>query len=149
MALTGTEPGSCYLDRNFFACNFMRAPESHGETVVGWSVMEPKDNNPETDAEKPATPAAEATAGETPIVEAEDPVAGLDAVRVNQRRFGQMSRRELLKVAPVLALGAFAIPSFQDSLLKKGLAFSDWASVALVPPRPPGPHVRGFRPDAL
>jgi DMSO/TMAO reductase YedYZ molybdopterin-dependent catalytic subunit len=98
--------------------------------------MEPKDNNPETEAQKPDTPAEGTTAGETPahettIVEAKAPEAGLDAVRVNQRRFGQMSRRELLRVAPVLALGAFAIPSFQDSLLKKGLALSDWASARL------------------
>jgi DMSO/TMAO reductase YedYZ molybdopterin-dependent catalytic subunit len=50
---------------------------------------------------------------------------------MNQRRFAQVSRRELLKVAPVLALGAFAIPRFQESLLKKGLGFSDWASARL------------------
>ena len=48
-----------------------------------------------------------------------------------ERKFSQVSRRELLKVAPVLALGAFAIPSLQDGLLKKGLAFSDWASARL------------------
>ena len=48
--------------------------------------------------------------------------------RMNERRFAQVSRRELLKVAPVLALGAFAIPSFQEALLKKGLGFSDWVS---------------------
>jgi len=51
--------------------------------------------------------------------------------RMNERKFAQVSRRELLKVVPVLALGAFAIPSFQDSLLKKGLGFSDWASARL------------------
>ena len=50
---------------------------------------------------------------------------------MTQRKFGQVSRRELLKVAPVLALGAFAIPIFQEGLLKKGLAFSDWASARL------------------
>ncbi len=50
---------------------------------------------------------------------------------ITQRRFNQVSRRELLKLAPVLALGAFAIPSFQEGLLKKGLAFSDWASARL------------------
>jgi DMSO/TMAO reductase YedYZ molybdopterin-dependent catalytic subunit len=52
--------------------------------------------------------------------------AGIDA-----RRFAGMSRRELLKMAPVLALGAFAIPSLQDGLLKKGLGFSDWVSARL------------------
>jgi DMSO/TMAO reductase YedYZ molybdopterin-dependent catalytic subunit len=51
--------------------------------------------------------------------------------RMTERKFAQASRRELLKVAPVLALGAFAIPRFQRSLLKKGLAFSDWASALL------------------
>jgi DMSO/TMAO reductase YedYZ molybdopterin-dependent catalytic subunit len=119
----------------------MRAPESHGETIAGWSVMEPEDNSPEMEAQKPDPPADETTAGvtkagettahETTIVETKAAAAGMGAVRVSQRRFGQMSRRELLKVAPVLALGAFAIPSFQDSLLKKGLAFSDWASARL------------------
>ncbi len=47
------------------------------------------------------------------------------------RKFAQISRRELLKVVPVLALGAFAIPRFQEFLLKKGLGFSDWASEKL------------------
>ncbi len=47
---------------------------------------------------------------------------------MNERRFAQVTRRELLKVAPVIALGAFAIPGLQEPLLKKGLGFSDWAS---------------------
>jgi len=50
---------------------------------------------------------------------------------MNERRFAQVSRRELLKVVPVLALGAFAITRFQEGLLKKGLGFSDWASQRL------------------
>lgn len=50
---------------------------------------------------------------------------------IDHRKFAQMSRRELLKVAPVVLLGAFAIPRFQESLLKKGLGFSDWASARL------------------
>jgi DMSO/TMAO reductase YedYZ molybdopterin-dependent catalytic subunit len=47
---------------------------------------------------------------------------------VDSRRFKTMSRRELLKLAPVVALGAFAIPRLQTPLLKAGLGFSDWAS---------------------
>ena len=37
-------------------------------------------------------------------------------------------RRELLKLSPVLLLGAFAVPRFRDPLLEAGVAFSDWAS---------------------
>ena len=37
----------------------------------------------------------------------------------------------MLKLTPVLALGAFAVPSLQEGLLKKGLGFSDWASARL------------------
>jgi DMSO/TMAO reductase YedYZ molybdopterin-dependent catalytic subunit len=51
--------------------------------------------------------------------------------KVNERKFAQVSRRELLKLTPVIALGAFAIPSLQEGLLKKGLGFSDWASARL------------------
>ena len=38
------------------------------------------------------------------------------------------SRRELLKLAPLLALGAVAVPSWRDSILDKGMRLSDWAS---------------------
>jgi DMSO/TMAO reductase YedYZ molybdopterin-dependent catalytic subunit len=48
--------------------------------------------------------------------------------RTDERKFRQLSRREVLKLAPVLALGAFAIPRLQESLLKAGVGFSDWAS---------------------
>jgi DMSO/TMAO reductase YedYZ molybdopterin-dependent catalytic subunit len=50
---------------------------------------------------------------------------------INEREFGRMSRRELLKIVPVIALGAFAIPCVQDVLLSRGLKFSDWASARL------------------
>ena len=51
--------------------------------------------------------------------------------QMDETKFRQNSRRELLKLTPVLALGAFAIPSLQEGLLKKGLGFSDWASARL------------------
>ena len=51
--------------------------------------------------------------------------------KVDEKKFRQIGRRELLKLTPVLALGAFAIPSLQEGLLKKGLGFSDWASARL------------------
>ena len=51
--------------------------------------------------------------------------------QMDEKKFRQNSRRELLKLAPVLALGAFAIPGLQDKLLKKGLGFSDWVQARL------------------
>jgi DMSO/TMAO reductase YedYZ molybdopterin-dependent catalytic subunit len=49
-------------------------------------------------------------------------------LRLDQRKFKSINRRELLKLTPVLALGAFAIPKLQAPVLKAGLGFSDWAS---------------------
>jgi DMSO/TMAO reductase YedYZ molybdopterin-dependent catalytic subunit len=51
--------------------------------------------------------------------------------RVDYRKFKGVTRRELLKLAPVVTLGAFAIPPLQRPLLKTGLRFSDWASARL------------------
>ena len=53
------------------------------------------------------------------------------AEHINQKKFKSMNRRELLKLTPVIALGAFAIPPLQTPLLKAGLGFSDWASGVL------------------
>jgi DMSO/TMAO reductase YedYZ molybdopterin-dependent catalytic subunit len=51
--------------------------------------------------------------------------------RIDGRKFKNMNRRELLKLTPVIALGAFSIPKLQAPLLKAGLGFSDWASEKL------------------
>jgi DMSO/TMAO reductase YedYZ molybdopterin-dependent catalytic subunit len=48
--------------------------------------------------------------------------------RIDEGKFKSMNRRELLKLTPVAALGAFAIPSIQKRLVRAGLEFSDWAS---------------------
>jgi hypothetical protein len=48
--------------------------------------------------------------------------------RIDKSKFKVRSRRELLKLTPMIALGAFAIPRLQEPLLKTGLGFSDWAS---------------------
>jgi DMSO/TMAO reductase YedYZ molybdopterin-dependent catalytic subunit len=55
----------------------------------------------------------------------------IDARKLDKKKFRQLGRRELLKLTPVLALGAFAIPKLQEGLLKKGLGFSDWAAARL------------------
>src|ERR1700694_4381177 len=54
--------------------------------------------------------------------------------RTDRREFKRVTRRELLKLAPVVAVGAFALPKFQEPLLKAGLGFSDWASARLFRP---------------
>lgn len=51
--------------------------------------------------------------------------------RMDQKQFRKVTRRELLKLTPVLALGAFAVPSLQETLLKKGLRFSDFNAAHL------------------
>ena len=51
--------------------------------------------------------------------------------KTDSRKFKSINRRELLKLTPVLGLGAFAIPGLQGRLLKAGLGFSDWASSRL------------------
>ena len=58
---------------------------------------------------------------------------------IDQRKFKSITRRELLKLTPALALGAFAIPPFERRLLKAGLGFSDWASAALFRTHHPAP----------
>ena len=51
--------------------------------------------------------------------------------RTDPRKFATITRREFLKLTPVVALGAFAIPKLQKPLLKAGLGLSDWASAKL------------------
>ena len=90
-----------------------------------------KDETPE----KMAGRVAESGTGETgsaareqqrPVSEQNSSAAGL-----SEARFSSLSRRELLKLAPVVVLGAFAIPGWRESLLRKGLGVSDWASKQL------------------
>ena len=54
---------------------------------------------------------------------------------VTSRERKGINRRELLKLAPVVALGAFAIPKLQEPLLKTGLEFSDWTAQKLFAQR--------------
>jgi len=51
--------------------------------------------------------------------------------QIESRKFKSATRRELLKLTPLIALGAFAIPRLQEPLLKEGLGFSDWVSKGL------------------
>jgi DMSO/TMAO reductase YedYZ molybdopterin-dependent catalytic subunit len=51
--------------------------------------------------------------------------------RTEKQKFTSAKRRELLKLLPLLPLAAFAVPRWQQPLLNKGLAFSDWMSAQL------------------
>ena len=51
--------------------------------------------------------------------------------RTDSHKFRTINRRELLKLTPLVAVGAFAVPQLQTPLLKAGLGFSDWASAKL------------------
>jgi len=102
--------------------------------------MEPEDKKPETgatnDADARNIPTKAGTTNEpADKTAAVQKPASRESARprvvtrgMDDRKFAHLSRRELLKVAPVLILGAIAIPKVQESLLKKGLGFSDWAS---------------------
>lgn len=50
---------------------------------------------------------------------------------ISNRKFKGVTRRELLKLTPLAALGAFAIPRLREPLLKYGVGFGDWASAKL------------------
>ena len=54
--------------------------------------------------------------------------------RISSGKFRTVNRRELLKLAPIVALAAFAVPKLQRRLLNAGLGFSDWASARLFRP---------------
>ena len=43
-------------------------------------------------------------------------------------KWAALNRRELLKLAPLVAVGAFAVEEWQPNLLQRGVDFSDWAS---------------------
>jgi len=88
----------------------------------------PKKTDSQAAEDQPAEAKASGDAADGPK-SAEEPRSSDPGM--NERRFAQVSRRELLKVLPVIALGAFAVPAFQPYLLKKGLGFSDWASKTL------------------
>jgi DMSO/TMAO reductase YedYZ molybdopterin-dependent catalytic subunit len=100
--------------------------------------MEPEARKPSASEDAIETPAPTEAAEER--AKSSLALKGREVVRtVELAKFSQMSRRELLKVAPVLALGIFAVPKIQQTLLKKGLGFSDWASAQLFRRGHPAP----------
>lgn len=102
-------------------------PESvNPEKRQGGQEPGPETGQQETKAAAEEVRGAEGV--EPPVGESEIDRPSMSGRKFDERKFASVSRRELLKVAPVLVLGAFAIPALQQGLLKRGLGFSDWAS---------------------
>ena len=95
---------------------------------TGEQRAQPSAEPVEDATEHPVSDAGEEA--QTPAPERVGP-AGELVRELSSRERGRMNRRELLKLAPVVVLGAFAIPKLQQPLLDKGLEFSDWASERL------------------
>ncbi|MGB8065122.1 MAG: molybdopterin-dependent oxidoreductase [Candidatus Sulfotelmatobacter sp.] len=93
--------------------------------------MEPDTPKPDSGQRKPVDPDRAAETAEAPEIRPSARQVSGKVVELREPQLARLSRRELLKVAPVLVLGAFAIPGVQDALLKKGLGFSDWMSARL------------------
>jgi DMSO/TMAO reductase YedYZ molybdopterin-dependent catalytic subunit len=86
----------------------------------------PSKNNEAAQREEESVPVEER---ERPVADAPKVGPAGEQVRnVSERERRGMNRRELLKLVPLVALGAFAIPRLQEPLLMNGLHFSDWAS---------------------
>lgn len=89
--------------------------------------MEPDNNQPNKEnSEREDAPVSKIV--EAPAPPKVKPAKTVMPGQISPRELSRVSRRELLKLAPVLVLGAFAVPKWQESLLKKGLGFSDWVS---------------------
>ncbi len=96
------------------------AVQSHAGDGEAPHQEEPRQEAPKPQQEKPA---AYSSARSGP--------AGEEVRDVTSRERGRINRRELLKLVPLIAIGAFAIPRLQEPLLMDGLALSDWASARL------------------
>jgi len=96
-----------------------RVGENEPEKAVAQAQPEPQPSEREDSAQQPEEKVA--------AVPSAGP-AGEPIRVVSQAERKRMNRRELLKLVPVLAVGAFAIPKFRQPLLDEGLHFSDWTS---------------------
>ncbi len=99
-----------------------RPCEAENEPRRAESQAQPESQQPEQEGS--ARQPEEKVAGTMP---AAGP-AGEPTRIVSLKERKRMNRRELLKLVPVLAVGAFAIPKFRQPLLDEGLGFSDWTS---------------------
>jgi DMSO/TMAO reductase YedYZ molybdopterin-dependent catalytic subunit len=100
-------------------------------------MSDPEEKAAGQEPEEPSKPEhAEAAPSEAPRLAAsaetktppEEPPQKPVASSLTESDLSRMNRREVLKLMPLVLLGAFAVPRFQDKLLQKGVALGDWAS---------------------
>jgi DMSO/TMAO reductase YedYZ molybdopterin-dependent catalytic subunit len=106
------------------------APNDPKPQVEGSPREEPAPAAPEQQATEPAGPGPEPRAAEVEDRERRGP-SGEPVRSVTSGERKRMNRRELLKLVPLIAVGAVAIPAFRQPILNEGLRFSDWAAGAL------------------
>src|SRR3954467_4847795 len=93
-------------------------------------MSDAEENSPDTPVPAEASdtgPVAAATA-KSALPPPEEPPKKSAAPSLTERDLHRMNRRELLKLTPLVLLGAFAVPKLQDKLLGRGVALSDLAS---------------------
>jgi DMSO/TMAO reductase YedYZ molybdopterin-dependent catalytic subunit len=86
---------------------------------------------PETKA-RPVAPSEAETAELKPLVEAipPQPAEAPPEPLTPDREIVSRKRRELLKLSPLVVMGAFLIPKARESVLTRGVAVADWMSGA-------------------
>jgi DMSO/TMAO reductase YedYZ molybdopterin-dependent catalytic subunit len=123
-------------------------PQSRNERSEESELQEsapPSEKSPETQcaSDNQGTKAGtEPRTDEKPHIEVRDEIprprfgpAGEEIRDVTPGDRRRINRRELLELAPIALLGAFAIPKFQQPLLNTGLHVSDWTAAKLFGPR--------------
>jgi DMSO/TMAO reductase YedYZ molybdopterin-dependent catalytic subunit len=97
------------------------------------SDLPEQEAEPAHDSSEPSRvvePAAAVAAAPAKKAVEEAPPVKSGPTPLSERGYKDLNRREVLKLTPLVLLGAFAVPKFQDKLLQGGVALSDWASNA-------------------
>jgi len=100
------------------------APHPSSPVEAGAEHTAATQNNAETSHPDNATDAIDDV---TYVAEQRGP-AGEPIREMSARERRGINRRELLKLTPVVVIGAFAIPQTREPLLNAGLGLSDWAA---------------------
>jgi DMSO/TMAO reductase YedYZ molybdopterin-dependent catalytic subunit len=87
-----------------------------------------KPTTPEPTPDAVATSIAAAAAAPAPVAESEIPKA---PPAMSAKEFGRKTRREVLKLTPLVLAGGFAAMSVRERIFDRSLGFTDWATGVL------------------